>query len=230
VKTLNELQSRLREIVQRMDGLDKAATEKGEDFLQNAEYVALRAEVEPLEEQIRAAESAEAADAERAKRAELAARSNQKKPGLEDTGKFGNFHNRAEDAPFRNFGEFLQCVRNAAVQPSGIDPRLQKRAALGSNENVGQEGGFLVGKDVAASILEDMHEVGVLAPKCQGIPISSNSNSIVINGVDETSRADGSRYGGVQAYWASEAGTATASKPKFRQIDLKLGKLFAFYR
>jgi HK97 family phage major capsid protein len=33
----------------------------------------------------------------------------------------------------------------------------------------------------------------------------------------------------VQAYWADEAGTATATKPKFRRIELKLKKLLAFY-
>lgn len=156
-------------------------------------------------------------------------------------------HNNAEDKPFgpeagssetkaeRRYrmscatGEFLQCVKHAAHTPSGIDPRLQKRAALGANEKVGSEGGFLVGKDVSSQILEDMHEVGILAPKCTEVPVGASSNGTIINGVDETSRVDGSRFGGVQAYWADEAGTITATKPKFRQIRLELKKLFSLF-
>ena len=159
----------------------------------------------------------------------------------------GQVHNNAEDAPWgmpavpgetkgqrsarlnHAFGEFLLATRTAAMSPSGIDPRLQKRAASGANEKVGSEGGFLVDKEVGAEILEEMNEVGVLAPKCTPVPIGSNANAITIKGVDETSRVNGSRWGGVQAYWADEAASVTASKPKFRLIDLKLKKLFAVY-
>jgi HK97 family phage major capsid protein len=37
----------------------------------------------------------------------------------------------------------------------------------------------------------------------------------------ETSRATGSRAGGVQAYWIAEADTITASKPKLRKVKLE---------
>ena len=57
------------------------------------------------------------------------------------------------------------------------------------------------------------------------MPISANANGLVIPTVDETSRVNGSRWGGVQAYWADEADTVTATKPKFRQMDLRLKKL-----
>jgi HK97 family phage major capsid protein len=124
----------------------------------------------------------------------------------------------------------LQCVRVAAITPSAIDPRLNPRAAaLGANEKIGSEGGFLVGTDVSKELLEELHESETLAPMCDPVPISNDSNGITINGVDETSRANGSRFGGVQAYWADEAGTATATKPKFRKIKMTLSKLLAFY-
>ena len=35
----------------------------------------------------------------------------------------------------------------------------------------------------------------------------------------------GGRAGGIRAYWKDEAAEKTASKPKFRQIELKLNKL-----
>lgn len=154
-------------------------------------------------------------------------RSQSRRSVIRETGT--EVHDNAEDAPFRNFGEFLQCVRGAAIQPSAIDPRLLKRAALGANEKIGSEGGFLVGKDESQQILQDMHDVGILAPRCTEVPISANSNGIIINGVDESSRVDGSRWGGVRAYWADEAGTTTATKPAFRQVNLKLNKLFAVF-
>lgn len=137
-------------------------------------------------------------------------------------------HNNAEDAPFESLGEFLLCVR--AVPTTGkIDARLHKRAALGANETVGSDGAFLVGKDVAPDILQELHDVGMIAPLCKEIPISNNSNGITMNGVDETSRANGSRWGGVQAYWTNEAQAMTASRPKFRPISLKLEKLTALF-
>src|SRR5512135_2841056 len=46
-----------------------------------------------------------------------------------------------------------------------------------------------------------------------------------MNAIAESSRANGSRWGGILAYWLSEAGTKTASAPKFRQIELSLKKL-----
>jgi HK97 family phage major capsid protein len=137
-------------------------------------------------------------------------------------------HNNAEDAPFANLGEMLLCVRSAAVQPSAIDPRLQNRAALGANEKVGSEGGFLVGTDMG-NLENEMHDEAVLAPLCSEVPISTDANGTILNGVDETSRADGSRFGGVQGYWADEAQSVTATKPKFRQIELRLKKLFATF-
>ncbi|MEA2014340.1 MAG: phage major capsid protein, partial [Thermodesulfobacteriota bacterium] len=63
-----------------------------------------------------------------------------------------------------------------------------------------------------------------LARRCRRQPISGNSNSIKINGVDETSRETGSRFGGVRSYWMAEADEKTASKPTFRQIELNLKK------
>ena len=65
----------------------------------------------------------------------------------------------------------------------------------------------------------------ILASKAKKIPISTNANGMKINAVDEDSRANGSRWGGVQTYWEAEADEHTGSKPKFRQIELSLKKL-----
>lgn len=135
------------------------------------------------------------------------------------------------DKPWQSFGEFLQAVRHANLSTGQMDDRLRKQtlAATGSNETVGSEGGFLVGTDQSAEIMKRVYETGTLARRCRRIPISAASNGVKINGIDETSRANGSRFGGVQAYWAAEAATVTATSPKFRKVELELKKLFALW-
>ncbi|MCE5335655.1 MAG: phage major capsid protein [Desulfobacteraceae bacterium] len=124
---------------------------------------------------------------------------------------------------FGSFGEQMSAVVRAAVPGGQIDPRLF-RAATGLNETTPSDGGFLVQTDFASGLLEQVFQTGILAPRCRRITISGNANSLKINGVDETSRAS-TRSGGIIGYWKNEAAQKTASKPKFRQIELSLHKL-----
>ncbi|KKL56775.1 hypothetical protein LCGC14_2242060, partial [marine sediment metagenome] len=80
---------------------------------------------------------------------------------------------------------------------------------------------------VSGGIIERMYDVGDILSRVSSDPIGANSNSMLYNAVDESSRADGSRYGGVLGYWLAEAGTKTKSKPTFRQMELKLKKVAA---
>lgn len=135
-----------------------------------------------------------------------------------------------DDKPFKSLGEQMLAIVNAGRPGGSIDPRLLAiQNATGASEGVPADGGFLVQTDFAAELLRDVYETGILAPRCRKIGISANANSIKINGVAESSRADGSRWGGVQGYWAAEAATVTATKPKFGQIQLNLNKLMALY-
>ncbi len=129
-----------------------------------------------------------------------------------------------EERVWKSFGEQLTAVYRAAAPGATVDPRLM-RAASGTSESVPSDGGFLVQQDFAAELIKRTYETGVLASKCRKIPISATANGLKINAVDETSRANGSRWGGIQAYWTNEADTPTASKPKFRQMNLILEKL-----
>jgi HK97 family phage major capsid protein len=120
-------------------------------------------------------------------------------------------------------GEFFSAVYQAGLPSGRMDRRLYGATGLG--ETVPSEGGFLVAPELSREILQDSIAVGKLASRCRRQPIGANANGIKINGVDETSRATGSRFGGLRAYWLDEAGEKTASKPKFRQIELALKKL-----
>jgi HK97 family phage major capsid protein len=133
--------------------------------------------------------------------------------------------------PFRSLGEQLASVARAAQNPHATDQRLLdiQAAAAGASEGVASDGGFLVQTDFTGELLRLVHETGVLVRRVNHKPISANANGVKVNAVDESSRADGSRQGGVQAYWTGEAGSLIASKPKYRQMELNLQKLIGLY-
>jgi HK97 family phage major capsid protein len=138
----------------------------------------------------------------------------------------GETRTAGEPQRFRSFGEQLLAVARAAEPGSRIDPRLlEQRAATGLNESVGTDGGFLVQQDFASEVWRRVYQTGEVLRRCRRIPISARSNSLKIPAIAETSRATGSRYGGVQAYWLGEADTKTASRPAFRYIELNLNKV-----
>lgn len=126
---------------------------------------------------------------------------------------------------FASFGEQLMAAYRAAMPGGKVDERLSTRAASGLNETTPSDGGFLVQQDFVTELLKRTYETGILASKVKKIPISTNANGMKINAIDEDSRANGSRWGGVQTYWEGEADELTASKPKFRQMELSLKKL-----
>lgn len=130
--------------------------------------------------------------------------------------------NRWED-----FGEFMSAVhQHAATEGRTLDPRLELRAATGAAEKVPSDGGFLVQNDFASELLKRTYEVGQIVARTNPLSISKG-NGTKINSIDETSRVNGSRWGGIQAFWADEADAMTGSKPKFKQLEFTLKKLTA---
>ena len=121
--------------------------------------------------------------------------------------------------------EFFQAVKMAGMYPGQEEPRLSAFKATGLNEAQPSAGGYLLPPQVASGIFQSMWTVGSVLSQFN--PIRVSGNSLTINAIDETSRADGSRMGGIRGYWLAEAATKSASKPKFRQIELKLKKVAA---
>lgn len=137
------------------------------------------------------------------------------------------------------FGRQLQAVRNFTINGgwaniSGSEQDLLRpmipgmSASTGLNTDVGSEGGFLVNQQRAAGVLQRSYSTGELLSRVNRMPIGAGSNGMTFNAIDETSRADGSRFGGIVSGWLGQGNTLTAGKPKFRQIDLKLRKVGAF--
>ena len=127
---------------------------------------------------------------------------------------------------FKNLGDQLKAIVRHYTQ--GVtDARLRAPAGMGETDPSG--GGFPVQVDFASTILARAYDLGEVAQRVFKLGITTNANGIKIPGIDETSRATGSRWGGVQAYWVGEGDAATATKPKFRLIELDLKKLMAVW-
>lgn len=130
-----------------------------------------------------------------------------------------------DKAVFKDLGELMQATAKMGAGDE-VSANMVK-AAQGAGEITPSEGGFLVSHQMAESVLMEIAQTAVVYPKTQRIPIGANFNGLKINTLRETSRADGSRLGGVMAYWAAEGASVTATKPKFARIELGLEKLMA---
>lgn len=145
----------------------------------------------------------------------------------------------AADKPFDSFGEYLQAVAAAALprgsdrigrfQAGVLDRRLVSRmspefraAASGMNEATPAEGGFLVDKDWSSGLIEKAHETGKLVSMCRKIPIGEGKNGIRAPYLKESSRATGSRLGGVRVYRKNEAGAGVHAAPEFGRFEMDL--------
>lgn len=135
------------------------------------------------------------------------------------------------DRPFKTLAD--QCIAVIDFTKSlgrKVHPRLKGLAALeakaiqGASESVPTDGGILLEPTIAPTVLMPVHEEGVFSADVSKLPVEANSNSGWINGIDETSRATGSRWGGIQGYRLAEGASVTKSKPKFRRIQWELKK------
>lgn len=122
-------------------------------------------------------------------------------------------------------GNFAQAVRIAALGQGIADPRLQA-AATGAGTQTDSNLGFAIPNEVAPGIERDMFETGAILSRVDARSITGNS--ITYNRFDQTSRADGSRQGGVLGYWVDEGTAPTASNTKLDRLELKLRKVGAF--
>lgn len=137
-----------------------------------------------------------------------------------------------QNPSYASFGEFLKDVilagrdyderaerrlqeRGHAVK-AGI---VEERAASGASEAVPSDGGFLLLPQWTQQIVERTYQESAVLRRCTEWTVT-NANGLKFPAIDETSRADGSRWGGTRGYWMNEADSITASKPRFRNVEL----------
>ena len=127
------------------------------------------------------------------------------------------------ERPFADFGEYLMAVARAGMPSAVVDRRLLPLAGpSGANTSVPSEGGYLVHKDFSSILLDKAQQESLVWQDCTEIPIGPDSDGVELVTIDETSRANGSRWGGVQVYRRGEADTVAASKPAFGKLTIDL--------
>lgn len=133
---------------------------------------------------------------------------------------------RTTEAPWESFGHFAKAVYEAG-RPGAreVDMRLFA-AATGINQASPSEGGFAVPGTYARSLWD-----GLFSDPTSLLSMTDNYDVegafIEFPRIEETTRAGGTVYGGVQAYWRNEADQITSSKPKFGQMRLEPQELNA---
>lgn len=139
--------------------------------------------------------------------------------------------NRAEDRPWGSNGQtpnadFLMAVK-AAGDPShkAFDERLLPLgAASGMSQGVLSEGGFAVPAQFASTIWDRLNaSPDNLLGMTDQYTVEGDYLEMPRN--PETSRATGSRYGGIRGYWIAEADQITKSKPKLGKLRLEPNQL-----
>lgn len=125
---------------------------------------------------------------------------------------------------FKSMGEFINL---GFTDRDEFDKKCKSalgklKAIQGLSESVGTEGGMLVMPEYATGIFDRVYSNDLLSRTDQ---YTVSGNSMTFPRSIETSRANGSRGGGIRGYWVKEGGTITKSTPKLGELNLRLKKL-----
>jgi HK97 family phage major capsid protein len=186
---------------------------------QTAQWNALKADRDRLDGSIASARSD--AEYERSAAAvEATAGNGEGKVSALNPGALGGGHDREVDKPFASFGEQLLAVRAAQTPGASVTDKRLFAAATGMNQAVPSEGGFMVAPQFVSEVWDGMQADpnNLLGMTDQ---YTVEGDQLVLNANAETSRATGSRFGGIQGYWINEADQITKSKPKLRQVKVE---------
>lgn len=148
----------------------------------------------------------------------------------------------AECGAFKSFGHFAYAVMRDCKGPrlggevAGYLDRLDSygaefkalaqgfstKAVSGANEFADSEGGIMVPLQYSQGMWQRAISDDDLLGRLDTIPLAGNA--IRIPALQDKSRANGSRFGGIRGYWVSEGNQGTNTKPTTRYIDLRLQK------
>lgn len=109
--------------------------------------------------------------------------------------------------------------------------RNEQRAAGTGGFNIGTpaDGGFTLQGETAIELMTTGFNNSEVLKRCASRTLASGSQFVEIVGIDESSRADGSRGGGVRVYTTAELDALTQSKTKFNKIRVEPKKLTGMY-
>lgn len=138
--------------------------------------------------------------------------------------------NRAALQPYRRLGDQLVDIA-MAVRPESSLARerlvVVNRAISGMSTSVPSDGGYLLQTAFTQALLDKPEEVSKISPLCTKLPIGAGFDSLEAPFIDETSRATGSRWGGVQTYREGESLYPSGTKPKIGMWEIRLYDLIS---
>ena len=124
---------------------------------------------------------------------------------------------------FKSAKDFIRAGFEGHTQADFKDRANRHYAAVsGMSEGIGSDGGYMVMPEFASGIIDRVYG-NDLWGRTDNYSVTGNNITFLANA--ETSRATGSRHGGLRGYWMNEGGSITSSKPTLREVTLKLAKL-----
>jgi len=226
--TKAEINERLKEIATALEEFG-AVEEPTEDQFAAAEL--LEKEADQLRDEKSAMEAAErkATIREKAQSLRDAAKASSRQTSPDP---IGRIRPAVADDPkkgFKTFGHFAQRLMDNHANVRQDEMLMQVAAGTGMTQAVNEAGGVLVPPAFSKSIWDAvLTRSNSMLPYCFSVPVDPGNESITIPAIAESSRANGSRMGGVQGYWKDELTALTESKPTFRQIKLTPHELYVF--
>lgn len=203
-----------------------------------AAFDAAIAECEGIDADIKASEDAAAATAKRSStfatmRAAQTTGTRRTQPDA-NTPTVTNVRDRVLDDPkrgFATFGHFALEILNAGPSMAGVmgNAKLMAAAGTGMRQGVTADGGVLVPPGFSKEIWDGARQQSdSMLQYCDVIPVDPGVESVTFPAVNETSRADGSRWGGIRGYWKGELSQMTESKPALREVTVRPQELYVF--
>jgi len=109
--------------------------------------------------------------------------------------------------------------------------KKENRAAATGGMTVGvpSDGGFFLQGETSIDLMTAGFNNSEVLSRCASRTLGAGTQFVEIIGIDETSRANGSRGGGIRVYTTAELAEFTASKTKFRKIRIEPTKLTGLY-
>ena len=129
----------------------------------------------------------------------------------------------AKEGGFKSFGDFLLSgLRDSKSAEWQNRHASCFKAVQGMSVGAAEDGGYMVQPEYSDRVLERVYN-NKLFSMTDNYTVSGNNLVFMRNA--ETSRANGSRKGGIRGYWLGEGASGTKSAPKMRQVQLRLKKL-----
>lgn len=119
--------------------------------------------------------------------------------------------------------------RNRELQEDRLRKENRVGATGGFTVGVPSDGGFFLQGETAVDLMTTGFNNSEVLSRCASRTLGAGTQFVEIIGIDETSRATGSRGGGVRVYTTAELADFTASKTKFNKLRIEPTKLTGLY-